>query len=206
VSDIQEILASMPGLKDLSPAARQDLTTLSAQEIAGAHRWPFLLQVQRSLTWAASDSIQSFAEVARIWSIMYPDTDGNYYRMAELSDMEFQSYIENHPSGTEPVVWRDAGWDGNKQQIEIYPVPAAAKTLKVDYTQLVDDIDDLPSRMHSLVISRMSAMVGNYGAKVAYERELQLAISREMDLQGKRSHVGKDPVQTGRQSHINNPS
>lgn len=206
MSDIQEIVASLPGLKDMTPAARQDLTNLAAQEVAGAHRWPFLLQVQQSLTWAASDAIQSFPEIKRIWSIMYPDSDGDYFRLQERSDMEFQSYIENNPDATEPAIWRDAGMDGNKQQIEIYPVPTAVKTLKADYTLLADDIDSLPSRLHSLVVSRMMAMVGNYGAKVSYERELQLAISREMDLQGKRSHVARDSHQNSRLSNINNPS
>jgi hypothetical protein len=206
MADIQEVLASMPIVKDMSAAARQDLTDFAAMEVAGAHRWPFLLEVQRSLTWAASDAIQSFADVARIWNIMYPDSSGNYYRLDELSDMEFQSFVERNPSTTNVAIWRDAGMDGNKQQIEIYPVPAAATTLKCDYTTLVDNIDGLPKRLHMLVVSRIMAQVGNYGAKVAYERELQMAISREMDLQGKRSHVGQDAVQAARMRYYNNPS
>jgi hypothetical protein len=206
MADIQEIVASLPGLKDMSPAARQDLTDLSAQEIAGAHRWPFLLKVQQSLTWAANDAIQSFPEVSRIWSLMYPDSSGDYYRLEELDDMAFQSYIENNPDATIPAIWRDAGMDGNKQQIEIFPVPTGATTLKADYTLLADNIDSLPSRLHSLVVSRMVAILGNYGAKVAYERELQLAISREMDLQGKRSHVARDYIQADRMRNINNPT
>ena len=206
MSDIQEIISTLPVLKDMSAGARQDLTDYAAMEVAGAHRWPFLLTVQRTFTWAASDAIQKIPGIKRIWSIMYPDSNGDYFRMTEYSDIEFQLYIQNNPGATTPAAWRDAGMDGNAMQIEMYPVPSSAATLKIDSTDLPDGIDDLPKRLHSLVISRMMAMVGNYGAKVAYETELTRAIAREMDLQGKRSHVGKDSVQSSRQRYTNNPS
>jgi hypothetical protein len=207
MADIQEIISDLPGLKDMSATARQKLTDLASMEIAGAHRWPFLLTVQRTLTWAATDAVQKFPGVKRIWSIMYPDpTSGAYYRLMEYGDIDFQSFIEQNPSHTVPAIWRDAGMDGNEMQVEIYPVPAASTTIKVDYTDMPTNIDALPKRLHSLVISRMMAMVGNYGAKVAYDTELIRAISREMDLQGKRSHVGKDAIQSARMRSINSPS
>ena len=206
--DFQDMVAGLPGLKDLTAAARDGLTERVLMRIAGAHRWPFLLRVQQSFTWAASDAIQTLTGVSRIWNIMYPDSSGDYYRLTELSDIEFQNWIEQNPDSTTVDVWRDAGLDGSDQQIEIYAVPSSATTLKVDYTMLpsVNDIDDMPGRFQDLVVSGMMAMIGNYGAKVAFRQDLQDAIAREQDLQGKRSHVGMDPIQASRMRGINSPS
>jgi hypothetical protein len=177
-------------------------------EIVGAHRWPFLLKVQETKNWAANDAIQKIVGVSRLWSIMYPDSNGDYYRLEELSDIEFQKYIENNPNTTETTVWRDAGYDGNDMQIELYAKPTAVKVLKIDYTQMPDvtSIDTFPHRFQGLVIDGMMAMLGNYGAKVAYRQSLQEAISREMDLQGKRDRVGMDQVQAARWRGVYDPS
>jgi len=208
MTDFAEVVAGMPGLKDLPPATRDGLTDRVMAQICGAHRWPFLLKVQETKNWTANDSIQKIPGVFRIWSIMCPDSSGDYYRLEELSDIEFQRAIENYPDETETRWWRDAGLDGSDQQIELYAVPTSATVLKIDYTMLpsMNTIDDLPFRFQGLVIDGMMAMLGNYGAKVAFDKALMDAIAREMDLQGKRDRVGHDAVQSARWANVNNPS
>lgn len=202
-----EVVASMPGLKELTPDAREGLMEQVVSEVSGAHRWPFLLEVQRELSWVASDSIQSFPGISRIWSIMAPDSVGNYYRLEEKSDIEFQQFIEMNPNESQVRIWRDAGLDGNDLQIEMYSVPSSAKTLKVDYTGLPGsgDVSSLPARFQGLIRDGMMAALGTF-PKTSYMASLQMAIAREKDLQGKRSHVGKDQIQSVRFSNINNPS
>jgi hypothetical protein len=208
MADFKSTIASLPGLKDLDPAGREGLSERVIAEILGAHRWPFLLKVQETKSWATNDAIQKLPGVFRLWSVMYPDGDGNYYRLEELSDIEFQGYVESNPDATTVAVWRDAGLDGDALQIEIYPVPTGVKTLKLDYTLLPDysDIDSLPFRFQNLIITGMMAMLGNYGAKVAYQNDLQHAIAREQDLMGKRARVGRDSVQSARWRNVNDPS
>lgn len=205
--DFQSTIATLPGLKDLDATGREGLAERVVAEILGAHRWPFLLQVQQTKTWAANDSIQKLPGVFRLWSVMCPDASGNYYRLEELSDIEFQRKIEENANNRETLWWRDAGLDGNDLQIELFGVPASSTVLKLDYTQLPDysDIDSLPFRFQGLIISGMLAMVGNYGAKVAYQNELQQAIAREQDLMGKRARVGHDSIQAARMGRINSP-
>lgn len=207
MADFKDMVAGMPGLKDLTAAAQEGLAERVTAEILGYHRWPFLLQVQEQRTWAANSAIQKLPGIFRIWNIMFPDSGGDYYRLTELSDIEFQNWIELNPDSTDTEVWRDAGMDGNDMRIELYSVPSSSKVLKIDYTKMVDfsDIDSLPFRFQQLILSGMTAAIGNYGAKRAYQDELQLAVAREMDLQGKRSHVGKDIVQASRQRNINSP-
>jgi hypothetical protein len=208
MTDFAVVVADLPGLKDMSPDGRNGLTERVMAQICGAHRWPFLLKVQETKTWAANDSIQKIPGVYRIWSVMYPDANGDYYRLEELSDIEFQRAIENNPDETQTRWWRDAGLDGSDLQIELYAVPTAQKVLKIDYTMLpsMDTIDDMPFRFQGLVIDGMLAMLGNYGAKVAFQQGLQEAISREMDLQGRRDRVGRDTIQSARWSNVNDPS
>jgi hypothetical protein len=202
-----ETVDSMPGLKDLSAAGRAGLSERVVAEILGYHRWPFLLQAQQEFTWAASTAIQDLPGVFRIWSIMYPNSQGDYYRLEEKSDIEFQEFIEFNPDEAETRIWRDAGTVGTKQKVELYKVPTSAKTLKIDYTTYPDsgDIDQLPFRFQNLVIKGMMSALGTY-SKTAYMVDLQAAIAREKDLQGKRSHVGKDQIQAARFSNINSPS
>lgn len=208
MADFAETVAGLPGLKDLTPASREGLAERVVAEILGAHRWPFLLKVQETKNWSANDSVQKLPGVFRVWSIMFPDSNGDYYRLEELSDIEFQRKIEENSDATETLWWRDAGMDGNDLQIELYAVPTSAKTIKMDYTLLpsYSDIDELPFRFQGLVISGMMAMLGNYGAKVAFQNELQHAIAREQDLMGKRARVGHDSVQASRWRNINDPS
>jgi hypothetical protein len=204
--DFKDLVASAPGLKDLSAAAQDELIEVAVMDIASAHRWPFLLQVQQEFTWAANTAIQSFSDLFRIWSIMFPDTATNYYRLQELSDIEFQRWIEQYPDDVETRVWRDAGVVGNKQSIEFYAVPTSAKTIKIDYTQLPggSSIEDLPARFKNLVLHNMMATVGTY-SQFGYTMDLQRAIAREKDLQGKRGVVGRDEIQSSRMRNINNP-
>jgi len=207
MANFSEIIADMPGLKDMTAAGRNGLAERVSAHVVGAHRWPFLLQVQQEYTWAANDAIQPLPGVVRIWNIMMPDSNGEYYRLTELSDIEFQNWIEGSPNITTSDVWRDAGMDGDDVNIEIYAAPTSAKTIKVDYTMMpsATQVNDLPFRFQNLIIEGMMAMIGNYGAKRAFQDNLLLAIAREMDLQGKRSHVGKDNIQAARWNSINNP-
>lgn len=205
--DFADTVAGMPGLKDLPAATRDGLTERVTAEVCGAHRWPFLLKVQNERTWAANDAIQTLPGIFRIWNIMYPASNGDYYALTELSDMEFQNWIELNPNTTSVGVWRDAGTDGNDLQVELYAVPTGATTLKIDYTVLptFSDIDELPFRFQNLIMHGMMAAVGVYH-NLAFQQDMQLAIAREQDLQGKRSHVVKDPIQNSRWNSINNPS
>jgi len=207
VPDFKEVLAGMPGAKDLPPATREGLVNLVVADIAGRHRWPFLLRVQQTYTWAASDSIQSLPGVSRIWNIMYPNDSGDYYPLTELSDTEFQRWIEKNPNETVTRIWRDAGLDGDKYQFELYAAPSAAKTLKIDYTALPaqNNIEDLPYRFRLLVMRGVQAHAGAL-SMLDYELEIQRAIAREQDLQGRRSTMGMDPVQASRFRNVNNPS
>jgi len=206
MADFADTVAGMPGLKDLPASTRTGLAERVAAEILGAHRWPFLLKVQNERTWAANDAIQTLPGVFRIWNIMYPDSD-DYYRLTELSDIEFQNWIEMNPDSSEVAVWRDAGTDGNDLMIELYAVPTSSVTLKLDYTVLpsFSDIDDLPFRFQNLIMHGMMAAIGAYH-NLAFQQDMQLAIAREQDLQGKRSHVGKDVIQSSRMRDINSPS
>ena len=138
---------------------------------------------------------------------MYPDSSGDYYRLTELSDMEFQNWVELHPSSSEVAVWRDAGVDGNDLRIEIYATPAASTTIKIDHTVMpsFSNIDNFPFRFQNLVIKGMMAATGAYH-NLAFQDDVQLAIAREQDLQGKRSHVGKDIIQSSRMRNINSPT
>jgi hypothetical protein len=206
--DFAEVIADLPGLKELSPAAREGLTQQVMAQICGAHRWPFLLKVQETKTWAANDSVQKIPGVSRIWNIMFPGSGGTYYRLEELSDIEFQRAIENSPNETQTYWWRDAGLDGDDLQIELHGVPTTATVLKIDYTMLpsMDTIDDMPFRFQGLVRDGLMATFGNYGAKEIFRQNLQEAIAREMDLQGKRDRMGIDMVQSSRLRNRNNPS
>ena len=203
----QETVDSFPGLKDLDAAGRAGLAERVVAEILGYHRWPFLLQAQQEFTWTASKAIQDLPGVFRIWSIMYPNSLGDYYRLEEKSDIEFQEFIELNPNEAMVRIWRDAGTSGSKQKIELYKVPTTAKIIKVDYTSYPSSgaIDELPFRFQNLVIKGMMSALGTY-PKTSYMVDLQSAIAREKDLQGKRSHVGKDQIQSARFRNINDPS
>lgn len=208
--DFEATAASLPGLKDISPQGRAGLAERVTAEVAGAHRWPFLLKVQEEISWAANDAIQSFAGIQRIFNIMYPGSGGDYYALKEMSDIEFQHFIEVNPSHTDAAIWRDAGMDGNKQQIEIYAAPTSAVTLKVDYNFLPDgsSIDDLPFRFQSLILLGMRAYAQPEipYLMVNFHNALQMAISREEDLSGRRRTLGRDPVYSSRWRNVNNPS
>jgi hypothetical protein len=197
----------LPGLKALSPETLEGLAERALAEVAAAHRWPFLLVAQESKTWAANDSVQGFHGVARLISIMAPDSNGDYYRLKELSDIEFQKFIELNPDHTDMSVWRDAGMDGDKFQIEMYKAPSSAKTLKMDYVKLPTfaEVDSLPARLQMLVMNRMMVYAGSKGS-VDWAYDLQRAVAQEMDLQGKRDRVGRDAIQASRWRNINNPS
>lgn len=202
-----QTVQGMPVLKDLAPPTLEGLAERALAEVSAAHRWPFLLVAQESKTWAASDSVQSFPGVARIISIMAPDSNGNYYRLKELSDIEFQKFIELNPDHTDMSVWRDAGMDGDKFQIEMYKAPSSAKTLKIDYVKLpaYSQIDSLPMRLQMLVMNRMMTYVGAK-PEISWSYDLQRAVAQEMDLQGKRDRVGRDQIQASRWRNINSPS
>lgn len=207
MASFEDTVSSLPGLKDLSAAGRTGLAERTIADIAAAHAWPFLLQVQQEFIWAASAATKSFANVSRIINVMWPQS-GKYYRLEELSDIEFQKRIEISPSESNVRWWRDAGFDGAKVILELWAVPTASATVKMDYVVLpsVNDVNSLPFRFQSLVIDGMMAMLGNYGAKVAFRQHLLDVIAREQDLQGKRHRFGKDPVQNSRMANINNPS
>lgn len=200
----------LPGLGTISAQTVEGLAERVVLDITGRHRWPFLLRVQRELTWAANDAVQSFSGIARIWNIMCPDSSGDYYRLTELSDIEFQKYIELNPDITTTDIWRDAGMDGDKYQLELYAAPTSAKTLKVDYTILPNtgSIDTLPARFQRLVVLGMQAMVHPEQPYMIrnYEMGIQEAIAREQDMQGRRWKVGMDNIQAARMRNANNPT
>ena len=205
-----ETLKGMPGMAAVTDATMQGLVSMVVSDLAGRHRWPFLLKVQQSKSWVASTAVQSFPGIARIISIMYPDSGGDYYRLEELSDIEFQTYIEMSPDTADTVVWRDAGMAGNKYQIELYAVPSAAQTIKIDYVELPanDDIDVLPGRFQALVALGVRALAFPEVPFILqnYENAIQQAVAREQDLQGKRYRVGTDPVRASRWRNAFDPS
>lgn len=210
MAEFTEVLKGMPGMAGVPDTTLNGLVDMVVSDLAGRHRWPFLLKVQQSKSWAASTAVQSFPGIARIISVMYPDTNGDYYRLQELSDIEFQKRIELSPDETSTLFWRDAGMTGNQFQLELYAVPTSAKTLKLDYVELPanDGIDNLPGRFHSLIALGVRALANPEIPFLLsnFENAVQQAIAREQDLQGKRYVTGTDPIQAARWRNVNDPS
>jgi hypothetical protein len=211
MAEFVEVLKGLPGMNAIGDTSLNGLISMVVSDLAGRHRWPFLLKTQQSKTWAASTATQAYPGIARIISIMFPDpTTGYYYRLEELSDIEFQKRIELYPSETQAYWWRDAGMTGNQYQIEMYAVPSSATTIKLDYVELPanDDIDTLPSRFQSLVTLGVRALANPETPFLLqnYENAITNAIAREQDLQGKRYRMGVDPIQASRANNVNNPS
>jgi len=210
MAEFVEILKGMPGMNNIPDASMQGMVSMVVSDLAGRHRWPFLLKTQQSKTWAASTATQSYPGIARIINIMYPDSSGNYYMLEEKSDMEFQKRIELEPDATDTTIWRDAGLTGNKYQIELYAVPTSAKTLLMDYVELPanDDITSLPARFQSLVAIGVRSLANPEIPFLMqnYENAIMTAIGREQDLQGKRWKMGADSIQASRMRNINDPA
>jgi len=210
MADFMAGLAGYPLLKDLPPATREMLVEQVIQEIIGFHRWPFLLRVQQSVTWAASDAVQSIPNVIRIINVMFPDSSGDYYRLKEMSDIEFQKWIELNPNETDTQIWRDAGMDGTNYQIELFAAPTSAKALKIDYIAMptTTNIDTLPSQFRNLVGLGVQAHARPElpYLMMNYKQGLVEAVAREESMQGRRDRVGRDPIQAARMRNVNDPS
>jgi len=205
-----ETLKGMPGMTGIPDVAMQGMVSMVVSDLVGRHRWPFLLKTQQSKAWVANTATQKYPGIARIISIMYPDSNSDYYRLEELSDIEFQKFIELNPDETTPMFWRDAGMAGNQYQIEMYAVPTGAKTLKLDYVELPanDDIDVLPARFQALVALGARSMAHPEIPFLLqnYENAITQTIAREQDLQGRRWKAGVDQVQASRWRNVNDPS
>ena len=203
----QDTIAGMPVLKDMTASSRDGLAERVVMDVIGRHRWPFLLEIQKEFTWDSSTAIMSFDRISRIESIMFQNTSGNWYRLEELSNTEFQRHIEMFPSERLVRWWRDGGFDGDKLNIEVWAVPSASATIKVDFVPYPNtgDIDDLPARFQLLVMKGMQSHVGTLST-LDYEFEMQRTIAREMDLQGTRDRFGKDAIQSSRMQNVNDPS
>lgn len=206
--DLKTVIAGLPGIKQIISNTEIDgLIEATVADAAAQHRWTFLKETDRSLTWTSATGKQSFPNLTAIENLEAPD-GSNYFQLEEMSDQLFKRWKALNPDDTNLRVWRPAGYDGNKLRIEVYGTPAVGTVLKCDYYAFptVNNQDSLPAYFNLLIIQGVKAAVGIIGM-FDYERQLQRAVTKDQNVNtGKRRRMGRDAIQASRFRNINNPS
>lgn len=208
MADFIGTLKAMPQMSGMTNAV-EGLVDDAILDLYGKHRWPFLKETDRELSWAASDSKQAFDGIARITSVRYPDSSSQKRPLELLSDDRFAEYKYQNYNMTEIRVWRDAGLAGDKTNIELFAVPGAAVTLECDCYPIptVADIDLLPGYFRRLVrLMVLSEAPDGRVSVVNIDYAVREAIAREEDMAGEVNYIGPDDHIQGMMRDVNNPS
>jgi len=175
----------------------------------GYHRWPFLKEVNKTLTWTASAATKSFEGIARITTLRYPDLATKLRPLTLKDDTGFDEYKYNNHAITATNVWRDAGVDSGRLTIELFAVPSTAAALLADVYLMPTsgDIDDLPAHFRRLVRQMILSEVPGSGVSLAnVDYAVREAIAREEDMLGDVDYVGPDDHIQATMMEVNNPT
>ncbi len=185
------------------------LTDDAILALYGYHRWPFLKEVNKTLTWTASAKTKSFEGIARITTLRYPDTSNKLRPLTLKDDPDFAEYKHNNYAATKTAVWRDAGVDSGMLTIELFAVPSGAAVLQADVYLMPTsgDIKDLPAHFRRLVRAMVLSEVPGSGVSLAnVDYAVREAITREEDMLGDIDYVGPDDFIQATMMEVNNPT
>lgn len=206
---LKALCLGLPGIKEkVSSEIVDGLIETIVADVTGSVRWPFLKEVGTLLTWTSATTIQSFPNLSFIENLETTNDNSDYFPMIEFSDKEFRRWQSMNPEETRDRIWRPAGYDGNKLNLEIFAAPAVGTVLRCDAFILpsTNDENTLPARFTSLIVEGVKAHVGT-GTFFDYERQLQRAVAREQNIStSKRRRVGMDAITASRMRNINNPA
>ena len=175
----------------------------------GYYRWPFLKEVNKTLTWTADATTKSFEGIARITTLRYPDTSTRLRPLTLKDDTSFDEYKFNNYSISKTHVWRDAGMDSGRMTIELFAVPSGAVALQADVYLLPTsgDIDDLPAHFRRLIRQMILSEVPGSGVSLAnVDYAVREAIAREEDMLGDVDYVGPDDFIQATMMEVNSPT
>lgn len=175
----------------------------------GYHRWPFLKEVNKVLTWTADAVTKSFEGIARITTLRIPDSSTQLRPLTLKDDTGFDEYKYNNYGITKTNVWRDAGLDSGRLTLELFAVPAGAAALQADVYLMPTsgDINDLPAHFRRLVRQMILSEVPGSGVSLAnVDFAVREAITREEDMLGDIDYVGPDDFIQATMREVNNPT
>ena len=175
----------------------------------GYHRWPFLKEVNKTLTWTADATTKSFEGISRITTLRYPDTSTQLRPLTLKDDTGFDEYKYNNHAIVETNIWRDAGVDSGRMTIELFAVPSGAVALQADVFLIPTsgDIDDLPAHFRRLIRQMILSEVPGSGVSLAnVDYAVREAITREEDMLGDIDYVGPDDFIQATMMEVNNPT
>ncbi len=185
------------------------LTDDAILALYGYHRWPFLKEVNKTLTWTASAKTKSFEGISRITTLRYPDASNKLRPLTLKDDTGFDEFKYNNHAATKTTVWRDAGTDSGRMTIELFAVPAGAPVLQADVYLLPTsgNIKDLPVHFRRLVRQMVLSEVTGSGVSLAnVDFAVREAIAREEDMLGDIDYVGPDDFIQATMMEVNNPT
>jgi len=210
MASLIETIRNHPTIKALGvdQATVTGLTEDAVGALYGFHRWPYLKQVNRTLTWTAGSPTKTFADVVRIISIRYPETSTKHRPMEFMDDNKFNQFKYTNDQETVPYAWRDAGFNGKDATVEIWKYPSSAVVFLADYYAYPNatDFDLLPARFNRLVRQLVLAEIPNSGVTpINVEYMIRDAIARDEIMTGEVDYVGMDSYQDATMRSINDP-
>ncbi len=211
MADFIDTLVGNPVVKGLGVGNNYLMAMIDDAILAlyGFYRWPFLKQVNKTLTWTASAATVSFEDIARITTIRHPDTSSQLRPLTLKDDTGFAEYKFQNYGATKPYIWRDAGVDSGRMTIEIFAVPSSAVAFKADVYLMPSSgsIDSLPAHFHRLVRMMILSEIPGSGVSPAnVDFAVREAIVREEDMLGDVDYVGADDYIQAQNAGVNNPT
>lgn len=211
MATFEDSLAGNPAIKEaqVPVSALVAYTDDAILALYGYHRWPFLKEVNKVLTWTANAVTKQFDGIARITSIRYPDLATQLRPLKLMDDTEFAEFKYTNYSGKKVLAWRDAGESAGNMVIEMFAVPTDAVKLQCDVFHMPTsgNIDDLPGHFRRLVRLMVLSEIPNSGVSVAnVDFAVREAISREEDMLGDVDYVGPDAHIQAMLQGVNNPT
>lgn len=209
MADFIGALRGMPQFKDYQP----DSVTQAVQDmvifLAGAHKWSFLLDANRTLTWVANEPVVTFQGISWISALRYPDTSTSHRPLLLKTDEDFARFKYNNEGLNDTVAWRSAGGTGTTRKIELFKVPTSAVQLKADvYTiPTTGEIDSLPGHFLRLVRLGCLSEVPNSNISVpVFDYAMREQIGRDVDMMGSVEYIPPDDHIEAGMRYINDAS
>lgn len=199
MADFKTTLSAHPAIKNVvDPAALDGLISDAVLQVSGAHKWPFLFSVNRTLTWTANQTTKTFPDLSFVETVRYPETGGRYRELILKDDSsDFSAFKYNNSGSTRVSVWRNAGATATGRTIELFAVPTTNAALLCDVYTIPNtgQIESLPSFFNKLVRMCILSEIPNSGISVVnYDYSLREAISRYDGMATDHNEVQVDEV------------